>query len=133
MPVVLRLLALLLGALALFQLYGIGLFATSIGLARLRLHPGLMALTIVCWAIVVIGGAIAAIQLWRLRRSGWWAALAVFSAGFLYYALGFLLFRGPGASPSTVAIHVGLNLLGVIVLASPTCRHAIQGPPDQRQ
>jgi hypothetical protein len=41
----------------------------------------------------------------------------VFSVGLLYYTVGFMMFRGPGAHLPSIAVNVALYVLGVVILS----------------
>ena len=53
------------------------------------------ALTTLGWAVSLVAGPIAAVQLWRLKESGRRAAIVVFGYGLAYYVFGLLIFRDP--------------------------------------
>src|SRR4029450_3344038 len=135
MRIVLRVVAVVLGALGLFTLFGFVVFAGQVGFANVPRFPGLMALTLVLWVVTIIGAPVAAVQLRRLKRSGWMLGLLVFGCGLFYYTVGFALFRGPGASVPTIGVNAAFYLLGTVVLALPSCRRALHNaasPPLQR-
>lgn len=119
-----RAIAVVLGALAVLTL----LFSISLvsGLASVGRFPGLMVLTVASWMVTIVGGAFGAVQLWRFKRSGWIAAVAVFAVGFLYYTVGFGWFHGPRADLLGAGVSAVFYLLGLIVLGLPSCRRLIE-------
>lgn len=126
MRILVRLAAVMLAGIALFTLYAFLVFVSRIGFTHIVGFPGLMIFTIVLWIMTVVGGPIAAIQLWRFKRAGWMVGLVVFGVGLLYYTLGFAMFRGPGAHLPSIAVNATFYLLGVIILSLPSCRRTIQ-------
>jgi hypothetical protein len=86
-----------------------------------------MISTIVLWMIVtIVGGPIASIQPWRFKRVGRTVGLPVFAVGLLYYTVGFVMFRGPGAHLPSIAVNATVYLLGVVILSLPACRRIPQ-------
>ncbi|SRR6266480_579548 len=126
MRIVVRLASVRLVGIALFALYAFMVFVSRVGFTQVLQFPGLMVFTIVLWAVTIVGGPIAAIQLWRFKRSGWTVGLVVFGVGLLYYTVGFATFRGPGAHLPSIAVNATFYLLGVIILSLPSCRRTIQ-------
>lgn len=60
--------------------------------------------TLVGWLVTLVCGPIAAVQLWRLRRSGRTAGIVMFGYGLAYYILGLLWLRTADAAvPQIVA------------------------------
>jgi hypothetical protein len=116
----------MLAGIAIFTLYAFVVFVSAVGFTHILRFPGLLVFTIVLWIATIVGGPIAAIQLWRFKRSGWTVELIVFAVGLLYYMVGFAMFRGPGANLPSIAVNTAFYLLGVIILALPSCRRTIQ-------
>ena len=126
MRIVVRVAAVMLAGIAFVMLYALMVFASRVGFEHILRFPGLLAETIVLWIATIVGGPIAAIQLWRFRRSGWAVGLVVFGVGLLYHTVGFALFRGPGAHLPSTAVYAAFYLLGVIILSLPSCRRTLQ-------
>jgi hypothetical protein len=70
-------------------------------------------------------GAVAAIQLWRLRRGGLYLALILCGIAFAYYMAGLLLVRVPDAPLTPVVVVVVINGLVLSLLLSPAARRAV--------
>jgi hypothetical protein len=121
-----KLAALMLAAAALFTFYACLVFVGSIGLRHFSQFPGLMAITVVLWIVTIGGGPIAAIGLWRSRRSGWLIGLVVFAVGLLYYTVGYGVFGGPGAYLPVIVVAIAFHLLGIVLLSLPASRRAIR-------
>jgi len=126
MRILVRLAAVMLAGIALFTLYAFLIFVSRVGFTHIVRFPGLMTFTIVLWIVTIIGGTIASIQLWRFKRVGWVVGLVVFSVGLLYYTVGFIMFRRPGADLPSVAVNVAFYVLGVVILSLPACRRTFQ-------
>ena len=116
----------MLAGIALFTLYAFLVFVSRIGFTHIVGFPGLMGSTIVLWVVTIVGGPIAATQLWRFKRVGWALGLVVFGVGLLYYTAGVAMFRGPGAHLPSIAVNATFYLFGVIILSLPSCRRTIQ-------
>jgi hypothetical protein len=116
----------MLAAAALFTLYACLVFVGSIGLRHFSQFPGLMSSTVVLWIVTIFGGPIAAIQLWRSRKSGWLIGLVVFAVGLLYHTVDFAVFRGPGAYLPVIVAATAFHLLGIVLLSLPASRRAIR-------
>ena len=116
----------MLAAAALFTLYACLVFVGSMGLRHFSQFPGLMSSTVVLWIVTIFGGPIAAIQLWRSRKSGWLIGLVVFAVGLLYYTVGFAVFGGPGAYLPVIVVATPFHLLGVALLSLRAPRRAIR-------
>lgn len=80
--------------------------------------------TLLGWAAMLVVGPFASVQLWRLRKSGWWSATFLVGLAVLYYFLGAVLFRAPNAPLSSVLVAGGANLFFLVVLLSPQARNA---------
>jgi hypothetical protein len=116
----------MLAAAALFTLYACLVFVGSVGFRHFSQSPGLMSMTVVLWIVTIVGGPIAAVGLWRSRRSGWLIGLVVFAVGLLYYTVGFAAFGGPGTYLPVVVLALAFHLLGIVLLSLPASRRAIR-------
>lgn len=122
MLVAIRLAAVMLAGVALLALSGLGVFVSRAGVAEVILFPRLMLIADV---VLIVGGPIAAVQLWRIKRSGLTLGLIVFGVGLLYDTVGLSLLQEPGVRlPGIVAIAV-FDLLGLTVLSALSWRRAI--------
>lgn len=116
-PAVVLLIAALLGAVAIRQLWA------AIGAWRLAAEDGawMLAALVSASALFVL---VAALGLWRLRPWGWWAACVLIGAGaalnlkFLIYYLTHLRWDHPraGAALGKIALEYGLPALVALVI-----------------
>jgi len=83
------------------------------------------ALTFVLLAVNDVGGLIAAIQLWRFKKSGWTIGLIVLVVGLLN-DLGSVMFPWPKFTPSMIAVSAAFHLLGIILLCLTSWRRTVQ-------
>src|SRR5215470_12370718 len=105
-----------LGSLFLFLTLG-----NRAGFANILQFFPVPALTIVLLTVDTVGGLIAAIQLWRFKKSGWTMGFIVFSVGLLY-DLGSLMFPEPKVNPPIIAVSTTFHLLGIILLGLTSWR-----------
>jgi hypothetical protein len=80
--------------------------------------------TIFCWLVVVVAGPFAAVQVWRMRRSGLITCLILTLSTFLYYTVGWLFYARAEADHSKLLLAIGCNVLLALLLISPPARHA---------
>jgi hypothetical protein len=85
--------------------------------------------TLIGWAVMSIVGVPAAVQLWRLRKSGLVGAFIVFGTSFTYYALGLTVFRRPDSAISTLAYSLLFNGVVLVLLVSPPARRMCAADP----
>ena len=81
-------------------------------------HSGLLGtFTLFGWAITLALGPYAAIQLWRLRRGGWIAAIMIVGWSLAYYVAGVLWLRAPGAplAPITYMLVTSIAAFGTLI------------------
>ena len=71
----------------------VGQFALRGGLGPLVRSGALGLTTIAGWLIVLMAGPVAAIQLWRLRRSGLFVTVTLCGIAFAYYVIGLFFLR----------------------------------------
>ncbi len=129
MHIVVRLAAVMLTSSALITLSGLMIVVSRLGFAHVLLFPRLM---LFADAVTIVGGLIAAIQLWRFKRSGWTVGLVVFGVELFYQTVGLAILQEPGARlPGIVAVAT-FDLLGVIILSLPSCRRAFSTSPNFR-
>lgn len=76
-------------------------------------------LTLAGWAVSLVAGPIAAVQLWRLRKSGRTAGLIFFGSGLAYYVLGVLWLRAPEASIKMIVVAILVFAVPFAILLSP--------------
>lgn len=95
------------------------------GIAALYATGAFGVVTLLGWLITFIAGPIAAVELFRLNQRGRIAAAVLFATMLVYYVVGYLAFRQPGASAERiVALSTFLCLLLALVLspaAKRTC------------
>ncbi len=101
-------------------------FVTVIAAAG-RMQPilatGLLGvLTVIGWAVTLVVGPIAAVQLWRFRESGRRAGLVLFGSGVAYYIVGWFGLRSPQASALSCAVATTWFALPLVVLLLPRTR-----------
>lgn len=124
MRIVLRLFALLLAAVVLLTAYYLFYMVRWGYLSPFVRSGALGATTLFAWALVLLLGPFAAVQLWRLRQSGRLAAIVLTLAAMAYYVIGAVFLRGPGASSGSLITAIGVNLALALVLLSPAARRA---------
>ena len=122
MKVLLRMLALLVAfavvATALFVRRILMHHGPQIGLAR---HP-LAIITFLRWAMILLIGPFAAIQLWRLKSSGRTATMILLATAMCYYLMGFLFFRAPSARPGMIVLSILCNATVFVFLCIRSVR-----------
>jgi hypothetical protein len=97
-------------------------FASRGGLGAL-LRSGLLGgLTVVGWLITLVVGPVAAVQLWRFRESGRRAGIVLFGFGCVYYVVGLLVLRAPGASIGQIVAVAAVFAVPLFVLLSRRAR-----------
>src|SRR3989442_50907 len=129
MHIVVRLAAVMLASSALITLSGLMIVVSRLGFAHVLLFPRLM---LFADAVTIVGGLIAAIQLWRFKRSGRTVGLVVFGVELFYQTVWLAILQEPGARlPGIVAVAT-FDLLGVIILSLPSCRRAVSTAPNFR-
>ena len=124
MPLVLRVIAATAAASLILTIWLILQLVVPRGIQPLLDSGPLGALTLLGWAVTLLVGPIAAVQLWRLRRSGRLAALIVFGFGLLYYTAGLLWLRTPEALTGHIAAAMVAHAVPVAILALPAARRA---------
>ena len=124
MPLVLRVIAATAAASLVLTIWLILRLVVPHGIQPLVYGGALGALTLVGWAVTLLVGPVAAVQLWRLRPSGRLAALILFGSGLLYYTAGLLWLRAPGALTGQIAAAMVAHAVPVVILASPAARRA---------
>lgn len=98
--------------------------AGSRGFGPLAAAGPLGILTLIGWAITLVAGPVAVVQLWRLKQSGRMAGLVMFGFGVLYYAAGFIWLRTPEAPTAQIVAAALAHAVPVAILASPAARRA---------
>jgi len=121
MRIALRLVAVFIGvAVLLTALWVVSLGV--VGFRQLLRSGGIGCATAAGWSVTFLVGPFAAIQLWRLKRSGRIGAAVLFLAAVAYYGLGLALWRSSEASLAMISVRIALNLAGLILVASPAAR-----------
>ena len=124
MPLALRVIAATAAASLVLTIWLILQLVIPRGIRPLLESGPLGALTLVGWAVTLLVGPVATVQLWRLRRSGRLAALVLFGFGLLYYTAGLLWLRTPEALTGQIAVAMAAHAVPVAILASPAARRA---------
>jgi hypothetical protein len=123
--VLLRAVAVLLGLIVVNQAYVIvRSAATGRLLIALGHSPGLAMLTIAGWLLILTAGPVAVVQLWRLRRVGLFLTAVLTGIACVYYLLGLLFFRSPGANVNLLLRAVLINGITLVFLMLPPVRRA---------
>jgi hypothetical protein len=81
--------------------------------------------TIIGWLLILTTGPIAAIQLWRLRRRGLFAAVILCGTALTYYIVGLLFLRVPEAPVVPIVVAAVINGLVLSLLLSPAARRRV--------
>ena len=122
MRLLIRLVALLAAVDVLGTVWFVAVFAAAGGLRALVSAGLLGGLTIVGWAIALVAGPLAAVQLWRFRQSGRRAGIILFGYGLAYYLVGLLALRSPEASIWQIFAAATMFALPLVVLLLPRTR-----------
>jgi hypothetical protein len=122
MRLLIRIVAILAAVSVLGTLWFVAAFAAGGGLRALLTSGLLGGLTIVGWAIALVAGPVAAVQLWRFRDSGRRAGIVLFGYGLAYYLVGLLALRAPEASAAQILLAAATFALPLVVLLSPRTR-----------
>lgn len=125
MRFLIRLVAVLAAASVLATVWFIAAFAVAGGLRALLSTGPLGGLTIAGWAIALVAGPVAAIQLWRLRENGRRAGIILFGSGFAYYAIGLVALPSADASISQISAVATVYAVPLAVLLLPRTRRLI--------
>jgi hypothetical protein len=88
-------------------------------------------MTLIGWAVTAIAGVPAAVQLWRLRKSGLLGASVVFGTSFTYYALGLTVFRRPESAISSLVYNILFSSIVLVLLVSPPARRTCATDPPR--
>ena len=123
MRIVVRLAAVWLAGIAFLTLSGLIVLVSRRGFTHLALFSGLMVFDLV---LTIVGGPIAAIQLWRFKRSGRTVGLIVFGVRLFYSTVGLAMFPVPGARLPYVAVSATFDLLGGTILSLASFRRTLQ-------
>jgi hypothetical protein len=122
MRLLIRFVAVLAAVDVLGTVWFVAVLAAAGGL-RALLSAGLLGgLTIVGWAIALVAGPVAAVQLWRFRQSGRRAGIILFGYGLAYYLVGLLALRSPEASIRQLFAAAATFALPLVVLLLPRTR-----------
>lgn len=120
--VLVRMISLLAGLSVLLTIWFVAAFAAAGGLEPLLATGWIGSLTFGGWAITLVAGPLAAVQLWRFRESGRRAGIVLFGSGFMYYTAGLLGLRSPEASVWQIVGAAATFALPLIVLLLPHTR-----------
>ena len=123
MRIVVRLAVVWLAGIAFLTLSGLIVLVSRRGFTHLALSSSLMVFDLV---VTIVGGPIAAIQLWRFKRSGRTVGLIVFGVRLFYSTVGLAMFPVPGARLPYVAVSATFDLLGGTILSLASCRRTLQ-------
>jgi apolipoprotein N-acyltransferase len=122
MPLVLRMIAATAAASLVLTIWLILQLVVPRGIQPLLDSGPLGALTLGGWAVTLLAGPVAAVQLWRLKESGRLAALAVFGFGLVYYIAGYFWLRSASASGRQILAAIVAHAIPVVILALPAAR-----------
>lgn len=87
------------------------------------------AVTLVGWAVTLVAGPIAAIQLWRFRESGRRVGIVLFGSGAAYYVVGYVAFRSPDTAGQQVFLAALMFSLPLGALLLRRTRALVNGRP----
>jgi hypothetical protein len=128
MKIILRILALFIAAAvfttALFVLHLLVQHASD--LASVARRPPFI-ISFAGWALILLLGPFAAVQLWRLRPSGRIATMALLASAVCYYLTGLIFLRSPNAQPGPIILYITCNLAVFILLCFPAARRLCAG------
>lgn len=122
MRLLIRLVAVLAAVSVLGTVWFVAAFAAAGGIRGLLASGLLGSLTIVGWAIALIAGPIATVQLWRFRQSGRRAGIVLFGYGLAYYLVGLVALRSPEASTGQIVAAAAMFAVPLVVLLLPRMR-----------
>ena len=122
MRLLIRLVAVLAAVSVLGTVWFVAVFAAAGGLRALASAGLLGGLTIVGWAIALVAGPVAAVQLWRFRQCGRRAGIILFGSGLAYYLVGLVALRSPEASIWQIFAAATMFALPLVVLLLPRTR-----------
>jgi hypothetical protein len=122
MRLLIRLVAILAALSVLGTVWFIAAFAGAGGLRALVSGGLLGVLTLVGWAIALVAGPVAAVQLWRFRQSGRHAGIILYGYGLAYYLIGLFGLRSPEASIPDIFAAAMMYTLPLVVLLLPRTR-----------
>src|SRR4029077_18173886 len=97
MKALLRIVAIFVGFAIVLTVLQVVRFALDGDIAALARSSALGVATIFAWFVILTAGPMASVQLWRLGRSGLYAAAVLSAFAFTYYVVGLCLFRAPEA------------------------------------
>lgn len=124
MHLLLRIIAATAAVSVVFTIWLIAMLVIPRGFRPLLNAGALGIMTLLGWAVTLVLGPFAAVQLWRHRESGRRAGLVLFGLGVVYYGVGFFALRAPEAQPGQIAAAAIAYALPVVILASPPARKA---------
>lgn len=122
MRLLIRLVAILAGLSVFGTMWFIAALPGVSGLQALSSAGAIGVLTLLGWAIALIAGPVAAVQLWRFRQSGRLAGIILFGYGLAYYVAGLFVLRAPGASIPDIVAAAVMYTLPLVVLLLPRTR-----------
>ena len=116
--IILRIISLLL-AVGVFYTAWFALWFLSSGRLKALLASGALGpATLIGWTLVFLVGPYAAVQLWRLRRSGLYAAASLLVVVVAYYVVGAVFLRTPDAPLAPIVFGGGVNAFLLALLLS---------------
>jgi hypothetical protein len=129
MNVLLRIFAVCVGLAVVLTGLSIVQFAFNGDLAALAGSGALGLTTIAAWLIILAAGPVAAIQLWRLRRTGLFATAMLCGLALVYYVVGLFL-RVPDAPLRPIVGAIVVNGVLLALLLSPAAQRACLDRPS---
>jgi hypothetical protein len=125
MRILLRIIAIIVAVAVILTGIFIVQFSLQGGLGVLVRSGALGLTTIAAWVIILTAGPVAAIQLWRLRRIGLFAAAMLCGIAFAYHVVGLLFLRAPEAPVKPIFGAIVINGLLLCFLVSPAARRGV--------
>ncbi|HZM94381.1 MAG TPA: hypothetical protein VFB92_13205 [Vicinamibacterales bacterium] len=127
MTIVLRLMSLFIALQVVLTIRAIAWLARS-GFLAAFVSGGLGRLTLAAWVMLCVVGPVGAVQLWRLRESGRYAAIVFTTIGILYYMIGGAMYRSAEAPPLGLAIGLFVPSVLLLILLLPAAKRACAAP-----
>jgi|SRR6185312_11514046 len=124
MKIILKIVAVIVGFAVLGTVLMIFQFASTSSLKLLIRTGAFGVITIAAWCLILVGGPVASVQLWRLRRVGLYVAASLCGLALLYYLYGLYGYavRGSELHLDLLAVPILGNSIILALLLSPYAR-----------